>query len=538
MTSRLSLGLKFSIAVIALIIFTMLGVAILIINYQKESLKQSAFEGNLAMTKNLAHDAVESLLIFDPLRLDELVKTVFEATACKYAMIADKEGNIVAHTRRHMLGSRLARTDNATAKDYKFFKESVREYIYENEAVKEFSYPVIIGNEVLGVATIAYSLSTMNTVIDDRLKNLKKYIYMITAIMLAAGIAGAFIVSNILTKPLKRLKAKMLDIQTGNLNVEVENPRLVACWKRLNCKKTDCPSYGKLRCWATAGTFCRDKVQGQFAQKIGDCRKCVVYKESCGDEINEFVEVFNQMVKDLKYNLQELEKANSEKARMERLSALGEMATTVAHEIKNPLNAIKIATSYLKNNFHGAILTEFLSIVEEEVSRLNDISSNFLGFSKPEPINLKTCDINALVESTVNLIRQEAAEKNIEIVALLDRGLPLAPCDYSRIKQALLNLLLNALEASKAGDTVEITTWNEGPFISIIVEDTGQGISSEDMENIFKPFFTTKTRGSGLGLAIIDRIVKEHGGDIEVDSEVGKGTKFTIKLKVYEYAKA
>jgi len=142
------------------------------------------------------------------------------------------------------------------------------------------------------------------------------------------------------------------------------------------------------------------------------------------------------------------------------------------------------------------------------------------------------------VESTVNLIRQEAAEKNIEIVALLDRGLPLAPCDYSRIKQALLNLLLNALEASKAGDTVEITTWNEGPFISIIVEDTGQGISSEDMENIFKPFFTTKTRGSGLGLAIIDRIVKEHGGDIEVDSEVGKGTKFTIKLKVYEYAKA
>ncbi|PIP70823.1 MAG: two-component sensor histidine kinase [Nitrospirae bacterium CG22_combo_CG10-13_8_21_14_all_44_11] len=453
-------------------------------------------------------------------------------------MIADKEGNIVAHTRRHMLGSRLARTDNATAKDYKFFKESVREYIYENEAVKEFSYPVIIGNEVLGVATIAYSLSTMNTVIDDRLKNLKKYIYMITAIMLAAGIAGAFIVSNILTKPLKRLKAKMLDIQTGNLNVEVENPRLVACWKRLNCKKTDCPSYGKLRCWATAGTFCRDKVQGQFAQKIGDCRKCVVYKESCGDEINEFVEVFNQMVKDLKYNLQELEKANSEKARMERLSALGEMATTVAHEIKNPLNAIKIATSYLKNNFHGAILTEFLSIVEEEVSRLNDISSNFLGFSKPEPINLKTCDINALVESTVNLIRQEAAEKNIEIVALLDRGLPLAPCDYSRIKQALLNLLLNALEASKAGDTVEITTWNEGPFISIIVEDTGQGISSEDMENIFKPFFTTKTRGSGLGLAIIDRIVKEHGGDIEVDSEVGKGTKFTIKLKVYEYAKA
>lgn len=538
MTSRLSLGLKFSIAVTVLIIFTMLGVATLIIDYQKEALKQSAFESNLAMTKNLAHDAVESLLVFDPLRLDELVKTVFEATSCKYAMITDKEGNIVAHTRRHMLGSRLALTDNVTVKDYKFLKESVREYMHENELVKEFSYPVVIGNEVLGVATIAYSLSTINTVIEDRLKNLKKYIYMIIGIMLAAGIAGAFIVSNILTKPLKRLKSKMLDIQAGNLNVEAENPRLVRCWERLNCAKKDCPSYGRLRCWAIAGTFCHDKIQGQFAQKIGDCRRCVVYKESCGDEINELVEVFNQMVKDLRYNLQELEKANSEKAKMERLSALGEMAMTVAHETKNPLNAIKIATSYLKNNFHGVILTEFLSIVEEEVSRLNDISSNFLGFSKPEPLSLNMCSINTLVESTVELIRQEATEKNIEIVALLDKNLPLVPCDYSRIKQVLLNLLLNALEASKAGDTVEITTWNEGPLISIIIEDTGKGISSEEMENIFKPFFTTKTRGSGLGLAVIDRIVKEHGGDIEVESEVGKGTKFTIKLKVYEYARA
>jgi len=536
--NRINLGLKFSIAVTALIIFVMFGVATLIISYQKDSLKQGILESNLAMTKNLANDAVESLLIFDPLRLDELVKTVSKAASCKYAMIVDREGNIVAHTKRHMLGTRPAQAEDVIAKNRTVSKEAVREYVYEGEPVKEVSYPVIIGNEILGVATIAYSVSALNAAIESRLKNLKKYIYMITGMMLAAGIAVAFIVSNVLTKPLKRLKAKMLDVQSGNLNAEAENPRLVRCWERLNCAKKDCPSYGKERCWATAGTFCRGEVQGAFAQKIGDCRKCVVYKESCGDEINELVEVFNQMVKDLKYNLQELEKVNSEKARMERLSALGEMATTVAHETKNPLNAIKIATSYLKDNFHGAILTEFLSIVEEEVSRLNDISTNFLGFSKPEPINLKVCDINTLVESTVDLIRQEATEKNIEIVALLDKNLPSVPCDYSRIKQALLNLLLNALEASKAGDTVEITTWNEGPLISIIIEDTGKGISSEEMENIFKPFFTTKTRGSGLGLAIIDRTIKEHGGDIEVESEVGKGTRFTIKLKVYEYARA
>ena len=121
------------------------------------------------------------------------------------------------------------------------------------------------------------------------------------------------------------------------------------------------------------------------------------------------------MVKDLRYNLDELEQANKEKAKLERLSELGEMATTVAHETKNPLNSIRLATSYLKKNFRGEILSEFLTIIEEEVRRLNDITSNFLGFSRPAPLKLKPCDINAIIKPTVELIRQEATERNIEL---------------------------------------------------------------------------------------------------------------------------
>jgi len=537
---KLSVGLKFSITVTILIVLTMLGVATLIINYQRKSLGQSAFEGNISMTKNLAHDAVESLLIFDPLRLDELVRTVSDATSCTYAMIIDKDGNIVAHTKRARLGSKVARDNNPDLlKGPTQGKELVREYIYEkNEPVKEFSYPIAIGNEVLGLATIAYSLNTMNAGIEKRLKNLKTYIYMITGIILLAGIAGAFVVSNILTKPLKKLKGRMLDVQSGNLNVEVENPQIVKCWERLNCNKADCPSYGKIRCWAIAGTFCHDKVQGAFAQKIGDCRRCVVYKESCGDEIHELVEVFNQMIKDLQYNLKELEKANTEKARMERLSALGEMAATVAHETKNPLNAIRIATSYLKDNFHGALLEEFLNIIEEEVARLNDISSNFLDFSKPAPLNMRMCDINLMVETTVDLVRQEATDRNIEIIVSTGENLPRISCDFSRIKQALLNLLLNAMDASKEGDAIFIAAEAVDSGVNIIVQDTGKGINSEDLENIFKPFYSTKVKGSGLGLAIVDRIIKEHGGELEVESEEGQGARFIIKLKVHAYATA
>ena len=320
---------------------------------------------------------------------------------------------------------------------------------------------------MLGLATIGYSMNKIDAVIKGRLDSLKKYISMISGIILLGSIAGAFAVSSFLTKPLRRLKDRMIDVQTGNLDVEVENPQIVRCWERLGCDRKDCPSYGKTRCWAIAGTFCHGVVQGQFAQKIGDCRKCVVYRESCGDEINELVEVFNQMVKDLKYNLGELDKANAEKGRMERLSALGEMAATVAHETKNPLNSIRLATSYLKKNFEGEILTEFLSIIEEEVMRLNEITSSLLGFSKPAPLRLKPCDINVIVRSTAELIRQEATDRNIEVIVLFDEHVPPVQCDFSRMKQALLNLLINAMDASGEGDTITITTESAGASPSL-----------------------------------------------------------------------
>ncbi|MCK5506748.1 MAG: HAMP domain-containing protein, partial [Thermodesulfovibrionia bacterium] len=386
---QLGLGLKFSIAVTLLIMLTMVGIATLIINYQKESLRQNTFENNIAMTRNLAKDSIEPLIVFDPLRLDELVNTVLEATSCIYAMIVDRDGNLVAHTNRSLLGTAVKKDDYPELiRQLSAGEESVREYLFNGTPVKEFTAPIKIRKEVFGLATVAYSIKNIDLIIEEKLWRLEKYIYLITGIIVLAGIAGAFVLSNFLTRPLKKLKDEMLNIQSGNLNVEVENQKLIKCWERLDCDKTDCPSYGKLRCWATAGTFCHGTVQGELAQKIGDCRKCVVYKESCGDEINELVEVFNQMVKDLNFNLGELDKATQEKAKLERLSALGEMATTVAHEIKNPLNAIRLAASYLKRNFRGELLSEFLTIIEEEVMRLNNISSNFLGFSRPAPLNL------------------------------------------------------------------------------------------------------------------------------------------------------
>lgn len=533
---RLSLGMKFAMAVTTLIVITMAGVATLIIDYQEDALQQSTSDGNLAMTRNLAHDAESPLLVFDPLRLNDLVETIREATACSYAMILDREGTIVAHTERSRLGGHARSSFGHLISALIDGQESITEQPSDAGPLREYAVPVKIGGESVGLAVIAYSVRTVNEAIELRLQSLRRYLYLISGLIILAGIVGAFGVATLLTRPLKRLKDRMLDVQAGDLNAEVENPGVVRCWERLTCGRKDCPARGRERCWAVAGTFCHGAVQGTFAQKIGDCRKCVVYRESCGDEIKELVEVFNQMVKDLRHNLSELQKASLEKARLERLSALGEMATTVAHETKNPLNAIRLATAYLKSNFQGDLLHEFLGIIEDEVSRLNELTSEFLGFSRPAPLRLKNSDINAIVRAAVDLIRQEATDRNIEVVLLTDEHVPPVACDPSQMKQALLNLLINAMDASSGGDAITVTTTLSSGRLEISVEDTGAGIAAEEVDNIFKPFYTTKTRGSGLGLAIVDRIVKEHQGAISVKSTEGKGTSFTITLQVNRYA--
>jgi signal transduction histidine kinase len=331
-------------------------------------------------------------------------------------------------------------------------------------------------------------------------------------------------------KGLQALKEKMIALQAGDFDVEAENPKIVKCWERLGCEKKDCPAYGKLRCWSIAGTSCHGEVQGKFAQKLGDCRECVVYKESCGDEISEFVEVFNQMAKDLKFNFAEQEKSDQEKARTERTEELGNMIAAVAHETRNPLHSIGIAASYLKKNFRGELGTEFLNVIEEEVKKLNNLTSIFLSFSNPTPLAIESCDLNAIVRTAVAGFNKMPDNKGHRVLLELAEDLPQIPCDTARISEALLKLLENSVEASPAGDEIIVSTAADQSGIRFSIRDHGPGISAEEQENIFKPFYTTKINGPGLGLAIVERITRELQGSVTVESQPGKGATFSIHL--------
>ena len=229
------------------------------------------------------------------------------------------------------------------------------------------------------------------------------------------------------------------------------------------------------------------------------------------------------------------------KLEKERALFLEEMAPVLAHEIRNPLGSIKGAAQYLKSE---AIIGEhhkLLDVIVEEVDRLNSVVSQFLDYAKPHVVNLKTQNINHVIERVISLIKTNNMLGNIAVETDLHPDIPDIAFDGEQITQVILNIVFNAVDAMPAGGTLTIRTSKieseTGEAVGISLRDTGKGIKREDMRNIFKPFFTTKERGVGLGLAICQRIIKNHGGHIRVKSIPGQGTVFYIRLGVAPHLK-
>ena len=241
------------------------------------------------------------------------------------------------------------------------------------------------------------------------------------------------------------------------------------------------------------------------------------------DEIGELSGAFNDMLK-------RLDNAIEEQERMTRLAATGELAATLAHEIKNPLNAIGGAATYIGKNTKGSLAKEFVSVITSEVSRINKLTTTLMSFSKTAVPNPEPNDLNKVVRDSLSLLSKESPDLNVTVIEELEDGLPLVDFDYNQIKQVIINLLINAHDAVSKNGEIKLRTWHTKNKTYLSVEDNGTGISPEIIQNIFNPFFTTKTRGTGLGLAVSKRIAKEHGGDLTVESSPGEGSIFTLIL--------
>jgi signal transduction histidine kinase len=221
----------------------------------------------------------------------------------------------------------------------------------------------------------------------------------------------------------------------------------------------------------------------------------------------------------------------------ERLSALGQLAAGVAHEIRNPLNAVSMASQRLKREFQPADESkakEFESlagVIRDEIRRLNGIIEEFLTFSKSRRLEFHDYPVAEVLQKIVNLIREEAAAKGIHIRTHWGSDGTVVPMDMDKLQQALLNVIKNAMESIENGGAIDIAVKRKSEEkISIRIADTGCGMTAEEVERIFSPEYTTKQKGLGLGLPLAHEIIRGHSGEILVFSDQGSGTTFEIIL--------
>lgn len=246
-------------------------------------------------------------------------------------------------------------------------------------------------------------------------------------------------------------------------------------------------------------------------------------------------------VDELRRACDHLKNTQEELLESERLASIGKMAAVISHEIRNPLAAIKNSAGIFKRH---ALLSpedrELLGIIGKEINRLDGFITDFLEFAKSHPLEMTSTNLNAVIEETTALLAHYDQGGPIRIVKSLDPLLPDGVADGNALKQVLWNILINAIQAMPGGGTLTITTackqrapdGSRGEAV-ITVSDTGRGMSPETMKKAFQPFFSTKARGTGLGLSIVERIIKQHGGAVSVESTPDRGTAVFITIPLH-----
>src|SRR5437868_10022019 len=256
------------------------------------------------------------------------------------------------------------------------------------------------------------------------------------------------------------------------------------------------------------------------------------------DEIGDLGRNFNHMVRQLRESRAEIERLHrTQMSRAEHLATLGELATGLAHEIRNPLAGIAGVIEIIGRDLPPTSpARSVLKDVRQEIARINRIVTDLLQTARPHPPKVRKSDLNTTVEHAVMLGRQQALSKATEITLRKDPSLPELEHDSDQIHQVLLNLLLNSLQAIDVNGKIAVTVELQGKNAVIEVVDNGRGIAPDHLPNIFRPFYTTKGDGTGLGLSLARRIIEDHHGRIDVTSTVGTGTTFAVVLPLQRTA--
>ena len=246
-----------------------------------------------------------------------------------------------------------------------------------------------------------------------------------------------------------------------------------------------------------------------------------------------------KLYKKLYEQMEELKRSQTLLSRAEKLSYLGNMATRLAHEIKNPMTAIGTFIQMLPQKYNDKeFRTEFYEIAMEETARINNLIAELMDLAKTRESHFELNDVNGLIDKMILLTSPHSKAKRIDIVRNYDSGMELVWMDSEKMKQVILNLLSNAIDFTPDGGRIEFSTktimkTGKGEAVQIVIKDNGPGIPQPTIDKVFDPYFTTRHKsnmhnGTGLGLFIAHKNIQDHGGIIEVKSKIDEGTTFTL----------
>jgi signal transduction histidine kinase len=357
---------------------------------------------------------------------------------------------------------------NWTEKHLKNDSQSHQIYRINNNETSVYSFTIPDYSIPENPQFLRYSYSTAE--LNHRMGNLRNRNLLFTSLLFLVSVFGVYFISRKFTRPIKSLKTAFESLEKGDLGISVSS----------NNK----------------------------------------------DEIGDLTNSFNQMVDELQKN-RELEKILKHK---EKLASMGTLAAGVAHEIKNPLNAINLTIEHLQDKYTSAADKQaqlYIRTIQEEIKRLDKVVNNFLSFIRSENLEKQKTDVNKLLSDIIHLFQREFETQNIVVEMELSPGFEL-DLDSERFKTVIVNIVLNAIQAMPEGGLLKITSNFEKK--SITISDSGDGIPKDRIDRIFDLFYTTKSSGTGLGLPTAYKIVKEHRGDIQISSEVERGTKVIIFL--------
>lgn len=269
----------------------------------------------------------------------------------------------------------------------------------------------------------------------------------------------------------------------------------------------------------------RSIAEGDLSVRVSDSERT--------DEMGRLALQFNEMTAELA----KTRKLEAQLQEAEKSAVVGRLASAIAHEIRNPLNYINLTLDHLRNKFKPADadreeqFDKLTAQLKTEVERINRQISDFLRYSRPNKLDLQEIKVRDVINESLRIIEPQAEDQNIKISLVEREDVPPILGDAEMLRSVFSNLLINAVQAMEStGGNLNVIIAPEEGFVKIEIKDAGDGIPVENLEKIFEPYFSTKETGTGLGLAIVKKIVDDHAGKIEVESKMGEGAKFTVKL--------